>query len=199
MRRFVPPLIVAMFLAGLRLAAQNAVAEIAFDSAANPLALPDDIYLGEVGGVATNSKGDIFVYTRTGHPTVSLGGSRAFAHGGSRLFQFDKNGKFVKEIGKDSYGMMFAQQVRVDPQDNVWTVDQMTNMVIKWAPDGSAHQMLLGRKSEDMRIPTPPLNPPPPPAGAAAPRPAAGPGGPPAEAGEGAPAPRGLPGAGLQQ
>ena len=63
-------------LPGFPAAAQNAVPEIAFDSAANPLKLPDDIYLGEVAGVATNSKGDIFVYTRTGHPTISLG-SRA--------------------------------------------------------------------------------------------------------------------------
>src|SRR3984893_364337 len=90
--------------------------EIGYD-AANPLNLPDNVYLGEVGGVATNSKGDIFVYTRTGHPTVSLGGARAFAHGGSQLFQFDKTGKFVKEIGHDMYGMMFANQVRVDAQD----------------------------------------------------------------------------------
>ena len=79
-------LVAAAFLAGVPAAAQNAVPQIAFDSAANPLTLPDDIYLGEVGGVAANSKGDIFVYTRTGHPTVSLGGARAFAHGGSRLF-----------------------------------------------------------------------------------------------------------------
>ena len=53
--------------------AQNAP-EIAYE-AANPLTLPDDLYLGEVGGVATDSKGDILVYTRTGHPTVSLGSS----------------------------------------------------------------------------------------------------------------------------
>src|SRR5262245_14458649 len=119
MRRFLPLLIAAMFIAALRVAAQNAVPEIAFDSA-NPLTLPDDIYLGEVGGVAANSKGDIFVYSRTGHPTVSLGASRAFAHGGSRLFQFDKTGKFVREIGANSYGFMFAQQVRIDPQDNIW-------------------------------------------------------------------------------
>src|ERR1700704_542522 len=126
MRRFFPLLLAAAFFAGFQVTAQNAVPEISFDSAANPLTLPDDIYLGEVGGVAANSKGEIFVYTRTGHPTVSLGGSRAFAHGGSRLFQFDRAGKFVREIGKDSYGMMFAQQVRIDPQDNVWIVDQMS-------------------------------------------------------------------------
>ena len=145
------PLIAAMFLAGLRLAAQSAVAEIAFDSAANPLALPDDIYLGEVGGVATNSKGDIFVYTRTGHPTVSLGGSRAFAHGGSRLFEFDRNGKFVREIGQGIYGFMFAQQVRIDPQDNIWIVDQMTGYVMKLDPTGHV-LMLLGRKPEAINV-----------------------------------------------
>ena len=38
--------------------------EIAFDSVADPLKFPDNIYMGEVAGVATNSKGDIFVYTR---------------------------------------------------------------------------------------------------------------------------------------
>ena len=177
MRHFLSLLIVAMFFAAV---ADAQVPEIAFDSAANALNLPDDIYLGEVGGVATNSKGDIFVYTRTGHPTVSLGGSRAFAHGGSRLFQFDKTGKYVREIGQDSYGFMFAQQVRIDPQDNIWTVDQMTNMVIKWDPNGHV-QMLLGRKAEAVPIPAPPIVPLAAPAGegrGAAPAPAGSGGGP---------------------
>src|SRR6266403_70652 len=116
----------------LFLAAVLQVPEILFDSNPNPLTLPDDIYLGEVGGVAANSKGDIYVYTRTGHPTISLGGARAFAHGGSRLFQFDRNGRYTREIGKDLYGFMFAQQVRVDKDDNIWTVDQMTNMIVKF-------------------------------------------------------------------
>ena len=154
MKRFLPLLIAAMFLAGLPAAAQNAVPEIAFDSAANPLALPDDIYLGEVGGVAANSKGDIFVYTRTGHPTVSLGGARAFAHGGSRLFQFDRTGKFTREIGQNSYGFMYAQQVRIDPQDNIWIVDQMTGYVMKLDPAGRV-QLLLGRKPEAIPVPAP--------------------------------------------
>src|SRR5213080_4884458 len=146
MRRLVPLLLATVLLAAFPAAAQN-VPDIPFDSVANPLTLPDDIYLGEVGGVAANSKGDIFVYTRTGHPTVSLGTSRAFAHGGSRLFQFDRTGKFVREIGQGLYGFMFAQQVRVDPQDNIWVVDQMTSMVIKFDPNGQI-QLLLGRKGE---------------------------------------------------
>src|SRR5215475_4915564 len=150
MTRFLLLLLTASSLA-LPAAAQTAP-EIAFDAVTNPLVLPDDIYLGEVGGVATNSKGDIFVYTRTGHPTASLGGARAFAHGGSRLFQFDRTGKFVREIGKDSYAFMFAQQVRIDPQDNIWIVEQMTNTVLKFDPEGSV-VMILGRKAEAIPVP----------------------------------------------
>ena len=126
---------------------RTAAPEIRFDSVPNALQLPAGLYLGEVGGVATNSRGDIFVYTRTGHPTITIGTARPFAHGGSRLFQFDRNGKFVREIGKNSYGFMFAAQVRVDPSDNIWVVDQMTNMVIKFDPQGRL-VMLLGRKAE---------------------------------------------------
>ncbi len=151
MKRFLLLLLAATSLGTLPASAQTAP-EIAFDAVANPLNLPDDIYLGEVGGVATNSKGDIFVYTRTGHPTVSLGGARAFAHGGSRLFQFDRTGKFVREIGKDSYAFMFAQQVRIDPQDNIWIVDQMTNTVLKFDPEGQV-VMILGRKAEAISVP----------------------------------------------
>src|ERR1700675_4027877 len=143
MKRHLPLLLAAAMLAAVPAAAQVAAPEIAFDSA-NPLTLPDDIYLGEVAGVATNSKGDIFVYTRTGHPTLTIGAARGFVHGGSRLFQFDRGGKFVREIGKDSYAFVFAQQVRIDPQDNIWIVDQMTNSVLKFDPEGRV-MMILGR------------------------------------------------------
>ena len=121
-------------LAAVPALAQTDAPEIRFDSVPNALQLPANIYLGEVGGVATNSRGDIFVYTRTGHPTITIGTARPFAHGGSRLFEFDRAGKFLREIGKDSYGFLFASQVRIDPADNVWVVDQMSNMVIKFDP-----------------------------------------------------------------
>ena len=90
MKRFLPLLLAATFLGALPRSAQHTAPEIKFDSVAERVQLPADIYLGEVGGVATNSKGDIFVYTRTGHPTVTIGTARPFAHGGSRLFQFDR-------------------------------------------------------------------------------------------------------------
>ncbi len=148
-------LLAVILFAGMQAAAQTP--EIAFDSAANLLKYPDSVTIGEVAGVATNSKGDLFVYARTGHPTISLGTSRPFAHGGSRLYEFDRTGKFLREIGQDSYGFLVAQQVRVDPQDNIWIVDQMSSMVIKFDPNGRV-QLLLGRKSESERVPAPPLD-----------------------------------------
>ena len=181
MKRYLLSLLASMFLPGAAVVAQS-VPEIRFDSDVSALKFPDNIHLGEVAGVATDSKGNIFVYTRTGHPTMSIGTSRPFAHGGSRLFEFDRNGKFVREIGQGLYGFLVAQQVRVDPQDNIWIVDQMSNMVIEFDPNGQV-EMLLGRKAEAERIPAVPLN-----------RPPGGPGG----GGEGPAAPRGLPGAGAQ-
>ena len=126
--------------------------EIQFDSVANAIQLPAGLYLGEVAGVATNSKGDIFVYTRTGHPTITIGTMRPFAHGGSRLFQFDRGGRYVREVGKETYGFMAAAQVRVDPADNVWVVDEMSNMVMKFSAEGRV-VMLLGRKAEAESVP----------------------------------------------
>ena len=152
MRRSIYALLAATVVAAIPLSAQNAAPALNFDSAPNPLTLPDDIYLGEVGGVATNSRGDIFVYTRTGHPTVSMATARPFVHGGSRLFQFDRNGKFTREIGQGVYGFLFAAQVRVDPQDNIWVVDEMSAMVMKFDPQGRV-AFLLGRKAEAIQNP----------------------------------------------
>jgi DNA-binding beta-propeller fold protein YncE len=149
-------LLAVILIAGIVANAQSNAPEIRFDSAPNALQLPAGLYLGEVGGVATNSHGDIFVYTRTGHPTISIGTARPFAHGGSRLFEFDPTGKFVREIGKDSYAFMFAAQVRVDPSDNLWAVDQMTNTVMKFDPQGRV-AMLLGRKAENVNVPVRPV------------------------------------------
>src|SRR5260370_39215458 len=110
------------------------------------------MYLREVGGVATNARGEIFVYTRTGHPTLWMGTARPFAHGGSRLFQFDRNGKFTREIGQGLSGFLFAAQVRVDPQDNIWVVDEMSAMVMTLDPQGPV-ALLLGRKAEALNNP----------------------------------------------
>ena len=126
-------LFVILFGAGL--AAQMAP-EIAYDANADALTLPANTYLGEVAGVATNSKGHVFVYTRVGPANATLGSSRTFYKAGSKLLEFDQTGKFVREIGQGVYGLNFAQAVHVDPQDNVWVVDQGSSNVIKFDQDG---------------------------------------------------------------
>src|SRR6476660_2546268 len=144
--------------------AQLAVPEIPFDSVPNFLKLPDKLYLGEVTGVATNSKGHVFVYTRTGTTTATLGGSRVFTHDGSRLFEFDDKGTYVREIGVGIYGFVFAHVVRVDSQDNIWVVDEAANIVMTFDPNGRI-LTTIGRKPESINIRN--YEPPAPPAGAA--------------------------------
>jgi len=137
----------AVLAAGASLLAQS-VREINYDANADLLTLPS---LGEVAGVATNSRGHIFVYARTGHAVATLGDERTFYHGGSRLFQFDQTGRFVKEIGQGVYAVNFAQQVRVDPQDNIWIVDAGSNQIVKFDADGR-FQLVLGRKPENITL-----------------------------------------------
>jgi len=147
MKRILQFLVVATFAAGTILLAQ-AVPEINYVGDSDFLSLPA---YGEVAGVATDSRGNIYVYARTGNPIAELGGERTFYHSGSRLFQFDANGKFTKEVGQGTYGMDFAQQVRVDSEDNVWTVDAGSNTLMKFAPDGQL-LLVLGRKPEAINV-----------------------------------------------
>jgi hypothetical protein len=157
---------------GVSFVAQATAPAIAFDATADFLKTPGDVFLGPVGGVGTNSKGQIFVYTRTGHPYATLGDNRTFSHGGSRLLQFDQSGKFVRELGQDVYGFNAAIGLRVDPQDNVWAIDQAAQQLIKFDTEGRV-TLVLGRKPEAIAV-----------------RPAAAPAGRAAAGGEG-PAPAG--------
>ncbi len=130
-------LCIVVLLGAAQLPAQNkAKAEnvpvIPHTSVPNFFKLPPDLYFGEGIGIATNSKGNVFVYHRSGD---------------TRLFEFDSNGNFQKEWGVGVYGLEFAHQVRVDAQDNVWIVDEGTNMVIKFNPPGRS-VMVLGRRPE---------------------------------------------------
>jgi hypothetical protein len=123
-------------LAQTKAKAEN-VPEIAFSSVPNFFKLPPDLYFGEGIGIATNSKGHVFVYTRSGD---------------TRLLEFDQNGTYVREIGQGVYGLEFAHGVRVDRQDNIWVVDEGTNMVVKFNPEGRV-VMVLGRRPEPVAGP----------------------------------------------
>jgi DNA-binding beta-propeller fold protein YncE len=145
----------AMLSWGALLAGQAAVPALPFDADADLLKTPADVYVGEVGGVGTNSRGQIFVYTRTGHPYATLGDNRTFLRGGSRLFQFDAAGRFVRELGQDVYGFNAAIGLRVDPQDNVWTIDAAASQIVKFDPQGQI-ALVLGRKPEAIAVRTAP-------------------------------------------
>jgi hypothetical protein len=140
----------AVVALGASLAAQTAP-EISFDTNADLLKTPLDLFVGEVGGVGQNSKGQIFVYTRTGHPYATLGDNRTFARGGSRLLQFDRTGKFERELGQDVYGFNAAIGLRVDPQDNVWTIDAAASQIVKFDTEGRV-ALVLGRKPETINV-----------------------------------------------
>ena len=135
----------------ITLAAQTTVPELAFEANADLLKMPANTFLGEVAGVAANSRGNILVYTRTGDPWASLGDSRTFYRAGSRLFQFSSSGAFVRELGQDLYGFNAAQGLRIDPQDNIWTIDAGANQVVKFDTTGRV-ALVLGRKPETMSV-----------------------------------------------
>ena len=54
-----------LMLGATTMRAQQAVPEIPFDSVPNAVKLPPDLNFGEDAGVAVNSKGHVFVYTRS--------------------------------------------------------------------------------------------------------------------------------------
>jgi len=156
MKRTVKALAAAVVLAGgATLLAQTSAPEIPFDSNADMLRTPVEgsgaIFVGEVGGVGQNSKGQIYVYTRTGHPYATLADNRTFERGGSRLLQFDRTGKFERELGQDVYGFNAAMGLRIDPQDNVWTIDEVASQVVKFDPEGRV-VLVLGRKPEAIGV-----------------------------------------------
>jgi len=72
------------------------------------------------------------------------------------LFEFDRNGRFRREIGKNLYGFDFAHSLRVDAFDNIWAVDEGSSMVIKFNRQGRV-VLTLGRKWE--RVEGRPTNP----------------------------------------
>jgi sugar lactone lactonase YvrE len=139
----------------------STVPEIQYRSVPDFLHLPADLYFGEVSGVAVNSKGHIFVFSR-GNTT-----GPAYGAAGAQLLEFSPDGKFVREIGHNLYAWSYAHTVKIDPQDNIWVTDKGSDVVVKFTPDGRV-AMVFGRKQEasddgtgplkEVRPPLPPVD-----------------------------------------
>src|SRR6202049_3212410 len=121
---------------------QQRVPEIPFESVPDFLTLPAGMNFGEVPGVAVNSRGHVFVFTRS-----NSAGGPAFAPAAAQLLEFGPKGEFLREIGKGLYAWSFAHSVRIDKDDNIWAVDKGSDMIIKFSPEGHV-MMVFGRKKE---------------------------------------------------
>jgi hypothetical protein len=139
-------LVAALVVLSAPIALAQSVPEIAFDANVDLLRIPSGAYLGEVAGVAVNSKRHIFIFSRTG--------VRSTVHGeaAAQLAEFMPDGSFIREIGQNLYGFAFAHTVRIDKDDNIWTTDEGTNMVVKFSPAGKV-LMVLGRREESVETP----------------------------------------------
>jgi len=142
--------VVLLLMAGSVWGQQAPVPEIRYRSVADFLKLPSDLYLGEVAGVAVNSKGHIFVFTRGNSTGPAYGASAA------QLLEFGADGKFLREIGHNLYAWSYAHTVKADAKDNIWVTDKGSDMVIKFNPEGRV-AMVFGRKQEASEEGTGPL------------------------------------------
>jgi DNA-binding beta-propeller fold protein YncE len=137
-----PNTLVFLLLVASSLSAyQSSVPEIRYRSVPDFLKPPPDLYLGEVAGVAVNSKGHIFVFSRGNTSGSAYGASAA------QLLEFARDGRFLREIGHNLYAWSFAHSVKIDSDDNIWVADKGSDMVIKFNPEGRV-AMVFGRKQE---------------------------------------------------
>jgi hypothetical protein len=149
----------ALLCLPIPLSAQPPVPEIKFQAQTDFFKLPPDLYFGEVAGVAVNSRGHVFVFSRGSTTGPAYGAAAA------QLLEFDADGKYLREIGHHLYAWSYAHAVKVDRQDNIWVADKGSDMVIKFNPEGRV-SMVFGRKQEasdegtaPLRHPRPPLPP----------------------------------------
>ena len=122
------------------------IPELKFDSEiiVSNMNMPPNVHLGEAAGVSIDSKGNIYVYSRTGGE-----GDIDFRRS-AQLFEFDSTGKFMREIGgMNNYVMGWAHSVRIDAADNIWIVDNGTNLVGRFDQQGRIN-LVLGRRKESV-------------------------------------------------
>jgi hypothetical protein len=155
MKAMMAALAVALMAGAAARAAPVSPPEIPFDGT-DALDPPADMHLGEVAGVAVNGAGHIFVFQRGNTHGPAYGAAAA------QLLEFDHDGHFVREIGKNLYAWSFAHAVRIDPEGDIWAADKGSDMVVKFNPAGKV-VMVFGRKPEASDTEAHPLEHPKPP------------------------------------
>ena len=82
---------------------------------------------GEASGVALNSKGHIFLFQRV-KPMLS---------------EYDERGTYLRNIAEGLF--THPHGLRIDKDDNLWTTDDGSHLVLKLSPSGRV-LLVLGRK-----------------------------------------------------
>ena len=127
----------AICLAGaIGLAAQSlpptafqAVPELPYRLQPNFFELPNGVNFGEASAVAVNSRGHIFLFQRVK----------------PMLMEYDPSGKFLRSLGEGLFTVPHG--LRFDAEDNLWTTDVGSHVVLKLSPEGRV-LMVLGRKDD---------------------------------------------------
>jgi DNA-binding beta-propeller fold protein YncE len=107
-------------------AAFQSVPELPYRSVPNFFKFPKGMVPGEASAVAVNSKGHIFLFQRT-KPMLS---------------EYDAHGNFVQSIGDGLF--THPHGLRIDAEDNIWTTDDGSHLVLKLDPAGNV-LLVLGR------------------------------------------------------
>ena len=132
----------ALLLAPLTYAQQTSAPDIQFISIPNFFKLPAGVNFGEVPGIAVDSKGNIYVFTRS-----NSANGPAYAAAAAQLFEFSPTGQYMREIGKGLYAWSEAHSVRIDEDDNIWAIDKGSDMIVKFNQAGRV-MWVFGRKKE---------------------------------------------------
>src|SRR5438270_581254 len=88
---------------------------------------PAAVIAGEASGVALDSKGHIFLFQRVA-PMLS---------------EYDEHGTYLRSLGEGLF--THPHGLRIDDEDNLWTTDDGSHLVLKLNPTGRV-LLVLGRK-----------------------------------------------------
>jgi len=105
----------------------QAIPELGYRVVENFFHIPAGTSLGEASGVALNSNGHIYLFQRAK----------------PMLAEYDESGNFLRSI--DDGLFTHPHGLRIDADDNLWTTDDGSHLVLKLSPAGRV-LLVLGRK-----------------------------------------------------
>jgi hypothetical protein len=110
--------------------AGRAVPELNYRVTTDFFHAPAGTPVGEASGVALNSKGHIFLFQRVA-PMLS---------------EYDEHGVYLRSLGDGLFG--HPHGLRIDDDDNLWTTDDGSHLVLKLSPTGQVLLVLDAKVSQ---------------------------------------------------